>query len=194
MMENKNKMDLSKRSEEFAFKHHKDYDVSKIKELIKDLDQEWVLGKDERFQHKALHGTFSYFLHKYDIAWKVKDPYIQRRSNQGSALWNAVYPIVMDLKRIHGGRMGNVMLAMLNGNSIIPAHWDVGDYLDVSRRNHIPIITNDEVIFSIDGEDAIMKEGQCWEINNNKIHRVENKSTLSRVHLIIDIIPQQYLS
>jgi aspartyl/asparaginyl beta-hydroxylase (cupin superfamily) len=38
-----------------------------------------------------------------------------------------------------------------------------------------------------------MKEGECWEINNNKIHRVANNSEMDRIHLTIDIIPNQYL-
>ena len=34
-----------------------------------------------------------------------------------------------------------------------------------------------------------MLEGECWEINNTRLHAVENNSKIDRIHLLIDIMP-----
>ena len=38
-----------------------------------------------------------------------------------------------------------------------------------------------------------MQEGQCWEINNAKNHSVENNGTTDRIHLLIDIMPNEFI-
>jgi hypothetical protein len=38
-----------------------------------------------------------------------------------------------------------------------------------------------------------MYEGECWEINNMQYHEVINDSEEDRIHLIIDIIPNEYI-
>ena len=55
------------------------------------------------------------------------------------------------------------------------------------------IITNDLIDFYVNKERKVMKEGECWEINNKKIHAVENNSNEDRVHLLFDIIPNKFL-
>jgi hypothetical protein len=36
-----------------------------------------------------------------------------------------------------------------------------------------------------------MGTGECWEINNSRIHYVNNGSKIDRVHLLIDIMPNK---
>ena len=57
------------------------------------------------------------------------------------------------------------------------------------HRIHVPIITNDEVVFSVGGEELNMREGEMWEINNATLHAVENRSEQDRIHLIVDWVP-----
>jgi aspartyl/asparaginyl beta-hydroxylase (cupin superfamily) len=71
----------------------------------------------------------------------------------------------------------------------VSEHTDKGDYLSTVRRFHIPIITNDLVSYTVNGERVHMKQGECWEINNLKSHSVLNESDTDRVHLLIDIFP-----
>jgi aspartyl/asparaginyl beta-hydroxylase (cupin superfamily) len=84
-------------------------------------------------------------------------------------------------------------LTNLKSGTEIPWHVDKGEYLVVSKRHHIPIITSDNVFFFIDNDLSVMKEGECWEIRNTKPHRVVNASGIDRIHLIIDIIPNKYI-
>jgi len=59
-------------------------------------------------------------------------------------------------------------------------------YEDGCFRLHIPIITNSEVEFILDGNRLIMNEGECWYIDANFIHSVANRGTRDRIHLVID--------
>jgi len=60
-------------------------------------------------------------------------------------------------------------------------HW-------VSRvRIHVPIMTDPSVIFYCGDESVHMSVGQSWLFDSWRRHRVVNSSTLSRVHLVIDL-------
>ncbi len=60
-------------------------------------------------------------------------------------------------------------------------HW-------VSRvRIHVPIVTDPSVIFYCGDESVHMAVGQSWLFDSWRRHRVINGSTLSRVHLVIDL-------
>src|SRR5689334_17519878 len=43
---------------------------------------------------------------------------------------------------------------------------------DGEIRLHIPIVTNPEVTFVLDGKPIVMNEGECWYLNFNLPHRV----------------------
>ena len=62
---------------------------------------------------------------------------------------------------------------------------DLG-YEDNCFRLHIPIITNDNVNFILDGNQLKMLPGECWYTNVNYTHSVVNNGTTNRVHLVID--------
>jgi hypothetical protein len=59
-------------------------------------------------------------------------------------------------------------------------------YEDDCFRLHIPITTNPQVSFMLDGKQLNMQPGECWYTNVNYIHSVANKGSSDRVHLVID--------
>ncbi|MEM1321112.1 MAG: aspartyl/asparaginyl beta-hydroxylase domain-containing protein [Bacteroidota bacterium] len=78
-------------------------------------------------------------------------------------------------------------LLCLRPGSIIKPHRDAKlGYEDRNFRLHIPIVTNDQVEFMLDGEQLVMAPGECWYTNVNYTHSVANRGTESRVHLVID--------
>ncbi len=85
------------------------------------------------------------------------------------------------------------MLVKLPAGKNIDKHFDGGSYLSVAKRHHIPIITNNKVWFTIDGEKKHLAEGEIWEIDNTKEHEVQNLGDKDRVHLIVDIIPNMFI-
>lgn len=80
-----------------------------------------------------------------------------------------------------------VRLLQLEAGAEVKPHTDneLG-YEDGCFRLHIPIITNKDVAFILDGERIVMNEGECWYIDANFTHSVANKGTRSRIHLVID--------
>ena len=78
-------------------------------------------------------------------------------------------------------------LLRLAPGSVIREHTDLGaSYADGFFRLHIPIITNDQTRFVVDGEALPMHPGECWYANFTLPHSVRNDGATDRVHLIID--------
>lgn len=59
-------------------------------------------------------------------------------------------------------------------------------YEDGNFRVHIPIITNPDVEFILDGTPLTMLAGECWYTNVNYVHSVKNSGALDRMHLVLD--------
>lgn len=53
-------------------------------------------------------------------------------------------------------------------------------------RFHIPVFTNPEVDFFLQGEKMVLEEGSCWYMNFNLPHSLHNKSNQDRIHLVVD--------
>lgn len=79
-------------------------------------------------------------------------------------------------------------LVRLVAGGEITGHTDNNFSLVHSHRVHLPIITNEQVGFTVDNETINMKEGELWEINNRRMHSVRNDGPTDRVHLILDYV------
>lgn len=87
-----------------------------------------------------------------------------------------------------------VRFLRLNAGSIIKPHRDheLG-FEDGEVRFHIPVRTNPDVVFILDGKRVVMSEGECWYNDFNQVHSVENRGTSDRVHLVIDCVVNDWL-
>ena len=68
-------------------------------------------------------------------------------------------------------------------------HTDGGALLHYSRRIHIPIITSEKITFTVYNNTIHMKKSNAYEINNQLPHSVNNPTDIDRVHIIIDVLP-----
>lgn len=80
------------------------------------------------------------------------------------------------------------ILATLLPGTTIAEHRDMNFSFAHSHRVHVPIITNDQVRFTVGGETLNMPEGEIYEINNRRVHSVCNEGNEPRVHLILDYV------
>ena len=81
----------------------------------------------------------------------------------------------------------SVRLLRLAAGAYIKPHRDFqSGYEDDFFRLHVPILTNAEVNFTLDGQRLLMQPGECWYTNVNYIHSVSNEGSTDRVHLVID--------
>lgn len=79
-------------------------------------------------------------------------------------------------------------LVRLKANCSITEHRDMNFSLTHSHRVHLPIITSDQVLFTVGKETINMREGQLTEINNRRMHSVRNDGPDDRVHLLLDFV------
>lgn len=81
----------------------------------------------------------------------------------------------------------SVRLLRLTAGSVIREHrdYDLG-YEAGEVRIHVPVQTNPRVEFYLDNRRIIMGEGECWYLDLNLPHRVQNRGATDRVHLVID--------
>jgi hypothetical protein len=89
-------------------------------------------------------------------------------------------------KEYPDGEFTRVVLHRLSPKYNINPHEDVGYHLENCRRVHLPIITDENVVFLVKNIKVPMNVGFLTEINNNVNHSVLNNSNASRVHLIMD--------
>ena len=187
-------MYYNKENPDFRFSYLKKYDVFRMKEIIQDLEKEWLLDTSRQEMFDVHKYTESYIINKVNIfGWEENNPLIHIGMAEPTELANLALEIAKDLEKTLDGTMGQVLFIKLEAGKSIGEHEDDGNYLYRAARHHIPIITNPGVNFIIDRESKHVPEGECWEINNNKIHAVENNGTEDRIHLLIDIVPNKYI-
>lgn len=88
----------------------------------------------------------------------------------------------------------SVRLLKLSAGSVIREHKDYNlGYEDGEIRIHVPLVTNPEVRFFLDGERLLLNEGECWYINFNLPHCVENTGATDRIHLVIDCVVNDWM-
>ncbi len=81
----------------------------------------------------------------------------------------------------------SVRLLKLNAGAVIKEHQDKELCFEQGEvRLHIPVITDEKVEFYLDGERVAPKEGECWYMNFNLPHYINNFSNINRIHLVID--------
>jgi hypothetical protein len=85
-------------------------------------------------------------------------------------------------------------LLRLRAGSKIREHRDLNlGYEDGEVRVHIPILTNPDVDFIVDGQRLDLQPGECWYINFNLPHSVDNRGSTDRIHLVIDCVLNDWL-
>jgi hypothetical protein len=171
--------------------------VAEIKEIKKEVEgyvSEWLLDTSRQNIYQTHEDTFMYQLKELDYDWNLKDK-IHSTSPNNFKIKNANDEIKKIYQKLEDWVDGPVIrseVISMPRNTRIRTHKDQSDLLYLSRRFHIPIITNEQCIFTVEDEKFNLKEGNIYELNNRKYHSVENNSNKDRIHLIVDLLPNQY--
>jgi quercetin dioxygenase-like cupin family protein len=83
-------------------------------------------------------------------------------------------------------------LMKLEPGAQILEHCD--SFGDNEARIHIPITTNPEVEFCLNGEVIEIAPGNCWFLDFRLPHKVINRGRTSRTHLVVDGISNEWLN
>ena len=80
-----------------------------------------------------------------------------------------------------------VRLMRLAPGAIIKPHVDPDlAFEHGSVRLHVPIATNPDVFFYLNGQRVVLEPGSAWYLRLSDLHSVENRGPTARVHLVID--------
>lgn len=168
--------------------------------LIKpEVDLEFVKRKLAKIPERAWFGSGreqTYEVHKqtqallliHDEDFRHYNPTYQELYSQFRKELQPIFDFIVDYFN-HDGFIVRALFARLAAHGRIDTHTDGLYSLLKCHRIHIPIITNDQVVFTIGGEKKVLGEGEMWEINNATLHAVENNGDQDRIHLIIDWVP-----
>ena len=109
------------------------------------------------------------------------------------AFRNAANRCAEQFENYYGGSAVTLLLTELVPGQDVPMHRDKGAVLTQCHRCHLPIVTDPDVQFIVDGEVFHMEAGQAYEFDNVRLHGVKNLSNSARVHLISNVIPKDGL-
>ena len=106
----------------------------------------------------------------------------------------AACPVVDDALRRFGEGLRSARLLKLAPGSCIREHRDYGLSLENGEaRLHVPISSEAGVEFYLDGELMPMEPGECWYLDLDRPHRVQNLGRSDRVHLVLDCVADDWL-
>lgn len=127
------------------------------------------------------------------IAFRFVDNFRDWRGHHDGRLWDAwrglIKPVLTAATVAYGyknGEFPRVMLARMPAGGVIQPHRDANPAARWPHKIHIPIQTNDQVYFYVDGKAYQMGEGEAVEVNNMGVHSVENRGDSDRIHLIFE--------
>ncbi|WP_137862619.1 MULTISPECIES: aspartyl/asparaginyl beta-hydroxylase domain-containing protein [unclassified Sphingomonas] len=88
----------------------------------------------------------------------------------------------------------SVRLMRLAAGSVIKEHADFD--LDIAggfARIHVPVLTNDDVDFRLNGTRVTMAPGEAWYLRLADPHSVANRGRSARIHLVLDLVVDDWL-
>lgn len=188
-------MDIPSKNSDFTLRVTGNYDVSKIQDLV--LEYSSIKWEEDQTRQNAapdVHNeTNAIVVREISNSWSKGEPFEPNTVTSDQRLLDLIDPIIKDHELMYDGIVGKVVFIKLPAGGRVNDHYDNGDYLSMVRRHHVPILTNELVKFRVANNVVNMKPGECWEINNSKMHGVVNLGSTDRVHMLFDIMPREMI-
>lgn len=141
-------------------------------------------GKPNRFE--ALDRT-------RHIVFRFVDSVRDWRSSHDRPAWaewkDLIEPVLRQAVAPYGyarGEFPRVMFARMAPGGEIKPHRDANAAAKWPHKIHVPLLTNEQVTFFIEGTGYHMPEGEAAEVNNMGVHAVKNDGDTDRIHLIFE--------
>jgi hypothetical protein len=168
-----------------------DRSVSQFAKLLPPSENAlWDMAGD-RANRYAVHAETRSIVFKWlENGWQPGTPAIVRDYDYAPRpLIQQAEAVAAKLAAHHRGKVVKLMLAELQPGCAITAHRDVSPALFMSHRCHLPIVSNPDVDFEVDGVNFHLEPGKVYELDNTRMHAVANRGQTTRVHLICDVMP-----
>lgn len=171
-----------------SFRHLGQVDITDLKQAVlaipEDLWNAENADKPNRFE--ALDVTSH-------IVFRFVSNFRDWRDSYDRPLWaewkHLLLPVMQAASVDYGYARGvypRVMLAKMAAGGVIQPHRDANPAAKWPHKIHVPIVTNDQVVFRVEGAQYVMPEGEGVEVNNMGTHAVENRGDTDRIHLIFE--------
>lgn len=115
------------------------------------------------------------------------------RRSYDCGLWSEwrplIEPVLASAIRAYGygaPAFPRIMLARLPAGGRIHPHRDANPAAKWPHKIHVPLVTNVQTIFFVDGVGRHLVEGEAVEVNNMGVHAVANGGDADRIHLIFE--------
>lgn len=165
-----------------------DLDVAQLRDAVAALpDSVWDAenaDKPNRFDalDKTNHIVFRFVSNFRD--WR--DSYDRPLWNEWKALLEPVLAAATAPYGYARGAFPRVMLARMAPGGVIHPHRDQNPAAKWPHKIHVPLKTNEDVTFFVEGVGYHFREGEAVEVNNMGLHAVENRGASDRIHLIFE--------
>ena len=163
-------------------------DISSVKEAILNISEEVWAANNATKPNK-----FVEFHSTEHIIFKFVDNFNDYSKSSTTPIWekwkDRLLPLMEKAVAPYGYKKGvfsRIMLAKLAPKGVINAHVDGKLNAVFPHKIHIPIKTNPEVKFFVNPKNYFFEEGFAYEVNNRKVHFVENNGDEPRIHLIFE--------
>jgi hypothetical protein len=160
--------------------------LAAVQTKLRANDHLWI-SEDPRFQ--MAHSDSQHIIFKFPQ--RYPQSHLGARYTELWQDWRVLLSPIIDLARARyeygEGETSKIMLSKLRAKGSIPTHVDSSPSSLVPHKVHVPLETNEGVIFVIGGTRHHLAVGKAYEINNLLPHSVENNSDTDRVHLIFEL-------
>ena len=127
------------------------------------------------------------------IIFRFVSNFVDWRESYEKPLWaewqSLLEPVLAQATAAYGyerGAFPRVMLARMAPGGVIHPHRDQNPAAKWPHKIHVPLLTNDQVTFTIEGQGYHLPEGEAVEVNNMGVHGVANRGETDRIHLIFE--------
>lgn len=127
------------------------------------------------------------------VVFRFVSNFLDWRESYDRPLWNEwkdrLEPVLTAATAPYGYQRGafpRVMLARMAPGGVIHPHRDENPAAKWPHKIHVPLQTNEDVTFYVDGVGYQLGEGEAVEVNNMGAHAVENRGSTDRIHLIFE--------
>jgi hypothetical protein len=165
-------------------------DYQPLKQAALDLPEDAWLEAKGRSRNYVVHRQTESIV----LVWCDEEPGLPTYEGKGwPYLAHVAVPLMEDIQnRFYrpGGRVFRAMVAKLTAEGKIDPHVDQGESFATSHRIHVPLQTNPNVQFKINGRTFHLDEGIAYEVSNLDPHAVTNRGLRDRLHFIFDYAVQ----
>jgi hypothetical protein len=126
---------------------NKDVAYIRISQFTSHTFEKMVEAVNQTRQNETVHHTKtqSYFISYFELIDDFSNYVPRINEDVDPILIEMIMPIIKDMENIYNGKFGRIFLIKLPQESDITPHFDDDEYFNLTRRFHLPIITNEMV-------------------------------------------------